>query len=159
MTYDELGIHEKINLKQVLNTWAYYATDHFRDELDKKVYRVRATRSGSRRKQNKTATGALRRAWYHQVGSERVVMQFLLYGRFVDMGVGKGTSHNDRGASRLLREGSPAGPTPRRKRKPWYSKRKGYEVKRLREILAERHVTVPLQALESMLEFPITLTV
>ncbi|WP_234733220.1 hypothetical protein [Tellurirhabdus bombi] len=151
MDYNSLDINEKINTKAVLSAWAKYSVDHFKEELQEHVY-GRRMRKGNRR------SGQLKRTWYQAASDDRVVMNFLLYGRFLDMGVGfvkakgrkkvKGltVTHTDRIVARQLKEGRTG-----RTRRPWYSKRKTYEVKRLREELARLHVTIPLEALENTL--------
>ncbi|RYC69740.1 hypothetical protein [Spirosoma sordidisoli] len=153
MTYNELDINQKINYKAAVSAWAEYAVEHFQTSLDKKVYRVRNTKKG-RRQGNKNASGALRRTWYQNVASsgERVVMQFLQYGRYLDMGVGRGTTHTDRLVNRQLRLGATG-----RVRKAWYSKRKGYEIKRLREILAAQNINVGLDLIENALNITVAI--
>lgn len=149
--YNELDINSKINLKAALRSWAAYSVDHFGDELDKKVYRTRLRKGSTPRSGNLRS----RSNWWTSVGSvDRVMIQFLQYGRYVDMGVGRGVSDTDRKVTRLLREGSPG-----RRRKPWYSKRKSYEIKRLREVLAKMHVTIPVDAIENALSFSVNLSV
>ncbi|NID13793.1 hypothetical protein [Fibrivirga algicola] len=144
MTYEELDINQRINLKGALVDWTRYATQHFQESLEKKLYRVNTKKRGAKR------TGNLRNRWWQNVqglgSSHRIVLEFLLYGRFQDIGVGRGTDYNDRLTARRLRMGSP-GRTPRR----WYAKKKGYELHRLREILAARYVSVPVQLLENAL--------
>lgn len=147
MNYNELNLHERINLKQTLREWASYATQHFQQNLDKQLYNKRS-RKPTRR------SGELRRTWYQNVqagqGIDRVMIRFLMYGRFLDMGVGRGSSHTDRVVNRQLRLGRMA-----RKRVGWYAKQKGYETHRLREILAKNHMSTAVALLENAL----TLTV
>lgn len=156
MTYDELSIHEKLNLKAALREWATYAIAHFGEELDKKVYGVRTNRAGYQYARIKRVSGNLRRTWYQNVtdGDEvsRVMIQFLQYGRFVDMGVGRGVTHTSRVVNRQLRLGATG-----RRRKPWYSKRKGYETHRLREILAQKNINLALGTIESAMNLAVTL--
>lgn len=58
---------------------------------------------------------------------QSIDFEFLAYGRFVDMGVGKDVPI-----------GNPGNVTTKRKRKPWYSKSIWHEIKRLREILEQQ---------------------
>ncbi len=158
MTYAELDINQKINVKAALQAWATYSVEHFQAELDKKVYGVKTTKSGYKYARVKQVLGNLRKSWWHTVqagsGVDRVMIEFLLYGRFVDMGVGRGTSHTSRVVNRQLKLGrSP------RVRKPWYSKRKSYEIKRLREILAEQNINLMVDSIESALNIRLNLNV
>ncbi|MFD1143048.1 hypothetical protein ACFQ4C_18115 [Larkinella insperata] len=162
MNYSDLDINAKINLKAALRAWAKYSVDHFQDELDKKVYRskVLTRKKGGRDSKGRFTSapprrsGALRKSWWTSVQGDRVTLLFLQYGRYVDMGVGKGVSHTDRVVSRLIRDDAPG-----RRRKPWYSKRKGYEIRRLREILTQMHVSIPVDAIENALTFSVNLSV
>ena len=168
MTYDSLDINQKLNLKAALREWATYAIQHFQTEIDKKVYGnlgQRTNKKGIQRTQLSASyrfgagakrTRALRRTWYQNVqeGSDvnRVMIQFLQYGRYLDMGVGRGVSHTDRVVARQLKLGSTG-----RTRKPWYSKRKAYETHRLREILAQKNLTIALDTIESAMNIAVTL--
>lgn len=167
-TYNDLSINDRINLKATLQAWATYAVLDFQKELDAKVYGLRSSKKqgvqrsslGPRYTFGRGARGtqrsnALRQAWWKQASGQRVVIEFLQYGRYLDMGVGRGTTHTDRVVGRILREGSGEG----RPRKAWYSKRKSYEVKRLREILAEQHVRVPLDMIENALTIHLGMTI
>jgi hypothetical protein len=163
VNYDNLDIHQKINLKATLQLWAKYAVQHFQEEQDKKIYGLRANKKGVQRSSlgagyrfgsGKSRTNALRRTWFQNVnaggGQDRVTLKFLLYGRFLDMGVGRGASHTDKIVARQLKHGRTG-----RTRKPWYSKRKAYEIKRLSEILAQRSLHVPLDLIENALNIAV----
>lgn len=156
MNYDQLSIHDKINLKDVLRQWASYTVQHFGQELDQKVYGVRTTKAGYQYARIKRVSGSLRRTWYQNVaagqGIDRVMIQFLLYGRFLDMGVGRGLSHTKRLVDRQLKQGK----NPR-KRKPWYSKRKSYEVHQLNELLAKRNLALAFNTIETALNISVHL--
>ncbi|GAB2571668.1 hypothetical protein [Spirosoma areae] len=164
MTYAELDINQKIQTKAAIRAWLTYSIQHFQADLDKKVYGLRTTKKGVQRSSlgnyrfgtKKSRTNALRRTWYQSVsegaGIDKVMIQFLLYGRFLDMGVGRGTSHTDRLVARQLKIGQVG-----RTRKPWYSKRKSYEIKRLREILAEQNIHLMLDSLETALSLSVHL--
>lgn len=162
MTYEQLDINQKINTKAALQAWTKYSVQHFQAELDKKVYGFRSSGkkniqrsslgAGYRFGSRKGRTNQLRRSWWENVqvgsGTDRVMIQFLQYGRFLDMGVGRGTSHTDRQVNRLLGLGR----TPRTRR-AWYSKRKGYEIKRLREILADQNIHLRVDSIENIMSF------
>ncbi|WP_343524398.1 hypothetical protein [Pedobacter sp.] len=73
---------------------------------------------------------------------DSVIVKFMQYGRFVDMGVGRGMSKGSRlelGESNFSKKRNRLGQLLklRRKAKPWYSKTKWREVLRLRELLAD----------------------
>ncbi|KAB7728119.1 hypothetical protein F5984_20450 [Rudanella paleaurantiibacter] len=162
MNYADLDINSKINYKAILSEWSAYAEQHWKEDLDAKVYGLRSARkSGVQRSllgagykfgSGRSRTNTLRRAWWRRTTGERAVFEFMLYGRFLDMGVGRGTTHTDRIVARQLREGSPG-----RQRRPWFSKRKAYEVKRLREILAKYHVDIPVDAIENAMTIALNL--
>ncbi len=153
MTYADLDINQKIEFKQVLDAWSRVAVDRFGQSLDRRVYRVRTTRTGTRAT-NKNATGNLKQNWWRTATESGVVLQFLQYGRFVDMGVGKGTRHTDRLVNRQLREGGTG-----RKRRAWYAKTKTHEIKKLREIMANLGVDLPLNFVESALNLTVNRTI
>lgn len=167
MTYQDLDINSRINLKGVLEEWAKYAVVHFQEQLGKKVYGDRVSRSGVQRSSlgsrftfgsGRPRTNALRRTWYQNVAAaatgQRVLIEFMLYGRFIDMGVGRGTTDTSRKVDRQLRLGN----SSRRRRIAWYSKRKSHEVKTLNELLAKRHVRVAMDAVETPLNITVTRT-
>lgn len=165
MTYAELDINQKIQTKAALQAWVKYSVEHFQADLNRKVYGLRTARksgvqrsslAGYRFGSGKSRTNQLRRAWWQNVsvggGTDRVMIQFMLYGRFLEMGVGRGTSHTDRLVARQLKLGAVG-----RKKKPWYSKRKGYEIKRLREILAAQNINLMVDSIENALNIKIHL--
>lgn len=164
-SYSDLTINQKIQAKAAIQAWAKYSIIHFKEQLDKKVYGLRTSRKGIQRSSlgasykfgtGRSRTNLLRRSWWQNIQEgasvERVMIQFLMYGRFVDMGVGRGTTHTDRLVARQLRIGSPG-----RTRKPWYSKRKSYEIKRLREILADQNIQLMLDSVETALNLSVHL--
>ncbi len=71
-------------------------------------------------------------------------LSFNFYGRFVDMGVGKGTTLVERQTGRLLFEGR-AGTGNKRKPKPWFSPQYVFEKDRLAEITAEAMAALSAQ--------------
>ncbi|MBO0946964.1 hypothetical protein [Fibrella forsythiae] len=165
MTYEELDLNQRINLKGAIADWTRYAVEHFQESIDRVLITDRTNRRSGvtstrlsrgyrfgmgRESAGQQRTGNLRKRWWQNVSggdnAPRAVMEFLMYGRYVDMGVGRGADIADHITNRRLRMGSP-GRTPRR----WYAKKKGYELHRLREILAERYVSVPVDLLENAL--------
>lgn len=167
MTYEQLDINQKINTKAALQAWTKYSVQHFQADIDKKVYGRLGTRTTKKGVQSSKLssnygygrkarrTHQLRNSWWENVqvgggGTDRVLIQFMLYGRFLDMGVGRGTSHTDRQVNRMLGLGrSP------RTRRAWYSKRKGYEIKKLREILAINNIHLRVDSVETIMSFSV----
>ena len=114
---------------ETVDWWAFYTVRIWREKITAK-YKI-----GS--------TGHLENSFsYKTTGSAegeniKVVFQFLLYGRFVDMGVGKGTGTGgvrENKTSRAL-QGKMLG--NRRMPKKWYSKTLFAETSTLKEILAK----------------------
>ena len=162
-SYAELDINQKINYKATVQAWLRYSVRDFQGELDRKVYGLRISKRGIQRSSlgksyrfgsKAGRTNQLRRAWWQNLvgDGERAQFSFMMYGRYLDMGVGKGTSHTDRLVHRQLRIGSPG-----RQRRAWYSKRKSYEIKRLREILAEKNIHLLLDTVETGLSLTVKL--
>lgn len=139
MTYADLDINQKLNLKQVLRDWSQFTIEGFQASLDKNLYSKRVKRN--------RRTMKLRNTWYQQTSESRVLLKFLLYGRFVELGVGRGTTHTSRLVARQLREGR----TTSRVKRPWYARKKAHEFHRLREILVERNINITTDWLESAL--------
>ena len=86
-------------------------------------------------------TGELLRSFTAQVvndakgNPEKVLFTFLYYGKFSDMGVGKGVKIADVGRTR-------------RKQKEWYSKSFYTEVQKLSRIMADRYGERALEAIK-----------
>lgn len=92
-------------------------------------------------------------------GSDKVSanLRFLFYARFVDMGVGKGTTLAERQSGRPLMAGR-AGVGNRRKPKPWFGPQYIFEVQRLQEIMTEtlaQLATTSIGVNDVTLEIPI----
>ena len=148
MNYDNLDINQKINLKGLVQAWLNITVERFGEDLDAKLY----NRTRSTRKKLLVRTRALRSNWRSTISSgasdvNGAQISFLEYGRMVDMGVGRGTSYALSKYQAIRKNGEP------RTRKPvrWYSRRKGHEMHRLRELLTKYHIDVSLDALENAL--------
>lgn len=155
MTGNDLDINQKINLKALVQAWLRITQERFADELDQKLYK----RSRSRKKKPLARTMRLRNDWHTGLresgGDVRgAQLSFLQYGRFVDMGVGKGTDYALARYQRIRSNGEKQSRRPVR----WYSKRKGYETHRLRELLVQHHIDIPLDLLENALTTRLELT-
>ncbi|RIV20510.1 hypothetical protein DYU11_20920 [Fibrisoma montanum] len=172
VSYQELSINEKINLKGLILAWNDIAIQRWQGELDDKVYRSvqRKYRNRFRDARGKYAkssnnsygrTMRLRSDWQSRVYAEKgggisgLRISFLLYGRFVDMGVGNGIDYAESKYRRVRANGEPTQRRPKR----WYSRRKGYETYRLRELLSKYYVNVTLDALEQVLTDSVTVRV
>jgi hypothetical protein len=175
--YRDLDINSRINLKGLIAAWSDIAIERFQKEQTEKVYGVmglRTTKRGVQRTMlsrnyrfgnqiRSKRTFALRSDWKNRAtlgganggGITRVQLSFLMYGRFVDMGVGRGVD------SALARYGRVRanGETLNRKPKKWYSRRKGHETHRLRELLARYYVNMPIDLIENALSASIALTI
>lgn len=159
MNYRNMNIHDRINLKGTYETFLKIAVQRFRDSMDKKIYR---TRQSVRKGKKQTRTRELYNSFKTTlsmgvVGNTSVRIDFLMYGRFVDMGVGRGMSLN----YALVRKRFGAKRTGiTRRPKRWYPKKKRHEELRLQEIMAQRYgvsmVTLVEQALEKT--FTVNLT-
>ncbi|MFE2861629.1 hypothetical protein [Sphingobacterium multivorum] len=132
MTPDQAQLHERIQVRGIISGWLNLFITKLRREL---------------RLKNISATGALERGIVGQMlrnglDISEVLTKFAMYGRFVDMGVGKGVKAYERHTNRenrigAERYGARVGYQPRRAKK-WLNRRKMAEVYRLREILAEK---------------------
>lgn len=157
MKYSDLGVHDRINLKGTYEAFLKIAVQRFKDEQEKKIYKTRL------RKVGKKKTSARTRSLYQSfktsytagiTGSDTLKIDFLMYGRFVDMGVGRGTSIN----YALVRKRYGARRTGLTRRpKRWYPKRKRHQELRLQEIIASRYGTGLVSLVESQLEKTFTI--
>lgn len=89
---------------------------------------------------------------------EEVIIKFQQYGRFVDMGVGRGFQRGSRkqlGDQKFGKKRNAAGQLHSvggRTPKPWFSKTKTREVARLRELLIDHHENLVLNEIENRLK-------
>lgn len=163
MKYNELDINQRINLKATLMAFKKFAVKDWQREIEQKVYKKRGVRitskDGFKASRIITRTGALRREWDSSLiqsvaGLSVLRFQFPMYGRFNDMGVGKGTSFADQQYSRS-RYGRRIGDGEARKPTRWYSKRKGYNQHRMAELLTKRYGLGMTQFVENQLTFTV----
>ena len=165
--YRDFDINQRINLKGLVSAWLRITEERFQGELNQKLYGSRTSKKGVQRSllgnyrfgRKRGRTNQLRTNWRNNMpGSGGGVMgahiSFLLYGRFVDMGVGKGVDSALSQYQRNKRNGEEQSRKPVR----WYSKRKGYETHRLRELLTRYYVDVPMDLLENALTTQVALT-
>jgi hypothetical protein len=91
---------------------------------------------------------------------EKVIIKFKGYGRFVDMGVGRGVAKGEKGSKAFGKYRQDNGKLKKygRKSKPWYSKTKTREVAILRELLVTQYKVNTLAEIENGLTFKTTET-
>lgn len=152
MNYKDLDINARINLKGTYEQFLRISVTRFRKELDKKVYGRRSRKGADR-------TRTLYDEWETKLsmggsGMDTLKIDFPMYGRFIDMGVGRGVNMNAALLRKRFRIHKPDVP-----RKPikWYSRRKTSEEKKLAEILATRYGIGLIQLAESMLNNTVTI--
>jgi hypothetical protein len=152
-SYEDLNINQKINLKGVLNDWANIAIERFQKSLKRYVYNSHSSRP-KRRSKN------LYNNWKRTILGDKnslsgsVTLRFLLYGRFVDWGVGGYVSSQDREVNRMLGLGNKR---EKRLSKPWYSRTKSKEVGQLRRIVLKRFGLIVAESVESVLSLSFTI--
>lgn len=121
----------QINIRGMVDVWARYTISKWRAELRKKKIGV---------------SDELYRSFTHQLQRDSealtgVLLQFKYYGRFRDMGVGKGVKAFERGNNtanmRAARQYGATVDYVGRKPANWLNKIKAGQTHRLREILAE----------------------
>lgn len=122
-------LHNKIELKGMIDSWSRIFVTKLQDELKKKKI---------------VDTGALMRSIQRQLqqsgdGVHGVIIKFHMYGRFVDMGVGNGLRAYERQFNKpnmaaVKRYGANLDYVSRKPRR-WFNKRKMAEIYRLRELL------------------------
>ncbi|OWP62873.1 hypothetical protein CDA63_11690 [Hymenobacter amundsenii] len=104
-------------------------------------------------------TGALMASFRKQVigaatGRLQLQLSYALYGKFVDMGVGRGMGQGVRkGDDGYDRIRNSRGQLKRRERKAkkWYSREIAYQTKRLAELMSELHGTLLISAVSEAL--------
>jgi hypothetical protein len=133
-------------VEEVISQWLIIAIERFQEALKK-------NKVGVTDKLFKSFLSNVIRSSGGQVS--RIEIEFLFYGRYVDMGVGKGfpigghksfrdfSRYRD-ARGRLLKMG--------RKPKKWYSKTKTFEIGKLTTLLAEQYGLQTAKAVESALD-------
>jgi hypothetical protein len=135
-----------IPIEQVLSEWLTIAVERFQNSLKKNKVGV------SEKLFNSFLTNIIQGS----AGNiSKIEILFLFYGRYVDMGVGKGFPIGGRKTFKdfnKYRNQSGKLHSVRRKPKKWYSKTKAFEIGKLTEILAEQYGMQTAKAVESALE-------
>jgi hypothetical protein len=134
------------NMEDELRRWAEIAIDHFHNSLDK--YEIGKL------------DGDLWKSFAFELvqnggNIERVLIKFKQYGRFVDMGVGRGVAIGRKGTEVFGKYRKANGQLIRygRRPKPWYSKTKTREVGILRSLLVSQYQVQTLATIDSGLTF------
>lgn len=150
---DKIDIHDKINQRGIVDAWARYTIEKWQ-------------KAQGKRKIGKS--GALKQSFsyeLHRSGYDisAVTMRFAMYGRFVDMGAGRGLKSyqvrsNLGNIIAAKRYGSEVSYV-RRQPKKWYNKIRAAQTYRLGEIMSDANNTMLLQALESSFTNNITVKV
>lgn len=153
MNYTDLDLNARINLKGTYETFLKIAIERFRKEQDKKVYGTR-----NRGKRKLVRTKSLYNSFDSRLsmsgsGLDVLKIDFLLYGRFIDMGVGRGVNMNHALLRKRYKIHQPDVP---RKPLKWYSKRKTSEQKRLGEILTAQYGQGLISLAETLLSQTVT---
>lgn len=139
MTAEEL--HHKIYEKGMLEDWSKITVDRWRGKLTKlKVGK----------------TGELYAALKYSIRPDRITFSFPYYGRFVDMGVGKGVKIGDVKAGRSTSVLAGSSKSTRRPKK-WYSKTMSNEVRQLAKLLAQKYGSGSAEFIKQSLTIPIVI--
>lgn len=127
----QLNIHDinsRINYKGSVQAWVKYTVKDWKTEIAKK----KIGHSGQLLQSFRTHT-------YFGKDAELIeaTFRFNFYGRFVEMGVGKGTKIGDVVENKITRSLMGRKAAPRRPKK-WYSKKLFFNANRLQEIIAKK---------------------
>lgn len=138
------------NINETISQWANVAVDRLHEALDE--YEIGRL------------DGALWRSMAAELvrnggNIDKVIIKFNQYGRFLDMGVGRGVPIGKRGTENFNRARRADGKLHRykRKAKPWYSVTKTREVAILRDVLAREYGKQIGLAIENSLNTTITI--
>ncbi|MFD2741969.1 hypothetical protein [Sphingobacterium populi] len=117
--------------RRIVSAWAKYAIDHFQESLRKHKIGITQNLFNSFKRQLEMNGGDV----------EAVMIKFAMYGRFRDMGVGRGVKAYERKTNKAnliasKRYGANVSYASRQPKR-WYSKLKTAESLRLQEILIE----------------------
>ena len=154
--YREMDINARINLKGTYESFLKIAVEKFQKSQERKIYNSRKRYVVGEGNRARVRYYTRTRNLYKQFGTglsmydtEAILnIDFLLYGRFVDMGVGGNTGTNEVQLKRRYREHrKDIKRTPRR----WYSKTRASQEKRLAEILKEKYAIGMVGLVENML--------
>lgn len=134
----------KFDVRELAQKWSEFTVDKLHDALDK--YNIGKL------------DGALWKSIQDQVVAnggdvEKVITRFLQYGRFVDMGVGRGVPIGGAGTKQFSNARNNDGTLKRyaRKPRPWFSKTYYHETQRFAELYAQAfQKQIPLQISDAL---------
>lgn len=156
MNYTDLDLNARINLKGTYEGFIRLAMEKFQQKQEKTIYNRVTYKFYKKRSGNDRWVNPHTRDLYNSFtgnvimreGGDTIKIGFLLYGRFVDAGVGKETGTNL--ALYKKRYGGKRSGV-KRVRKRWYSRTKAHQTKRLAEILAKYELKGMVQLVETAL--------
>jgi hypothetical protein len=135
MNYSHLTLHEKINLRGIYTDFLRIMVVKFRRSQQKAIYQVR-TRGRWRLRRTRYLNKNFQTSLVMTGSLDKLQVSFPLYGRFVDMGVGRGTNVT---AAQLRKQYRIHKPDVKRVPRRWYSRTKSGEEKKLAEILSKQY--------------------
>jgi len=138
---------QPVTQQQLVNDWARITLERFREAMQREGIHI----------------GPLYQSFVKNVltGSggnvELAKLSFNFYGRFVDMGVGRGVPSGSRGSlgsKSFLSKRNPGGQLLNKRRVPkkWYSRTLAAETKRLNELLADNFNITAITVFENSLK-------
>jgi len=156
MNYTDLDLNARINLKGTYEHFIRIAMEKFQEKQMKTIYNRVTYKIYKRRKGNDRWVNPHTKALYNSFqgvvnmkeGGDKIKISFLMYGRFVDAGVGRETGTNE---SLYKKRYGAARSGIKRSRKRWYSKTKAHQQRRLAEILAKYEMQGMVQLVETVL--------
>jgi hypothetical protein len=136
-----MDINDKVNIRGTVIAWADFTIKAWREKMDKLIV-------GQSRDLENSFTRMLK---LDKDGTGSVIFNFNFYGRFVDMGVGKGVNAGEKGDRTNLRNAMVKGRSKltrglftemyglKRVPKKWYNKTLANRQHVLAELLADRY--------------------
>jgi hypothetical protein len=145
-------LHKRINMRGTVDAWARYAIAAFQSQLKKKRVGQSQQLFNSFARELKLSGGDV----------TAVMIRFNFYGRFRDMGVGRGvSSHEVKSNKQNLIAAKKYGADvdyTRRQPKRWYAKEKVHQTLRLKEILIKEMGIELVNGLENSLAANLKIT-
>lgn len=150
MKYQDLDINQRINLKGTYTNFLRIAMERFKGAQDKYIYnrRVKGKRSLTSRRTKHLQTSMTSSFKMMAANTHHLNIHFSLYGRFVDMGVGRGV---DKTTAILRKQYTVHRDVTPRIPKPWYSKVRYREERKINEILLRDFGFEGIRLVESIL--------
>lgn len=121
MTAEE--VHKRINERDMVDKWAKFTRE-------KLLARMQDYKIGK--------TGDLARSIKFKKGTDSIIFEFNYYGKFIDMGVGKGVKIGEMKELKSVHSRA-LGIRSGRKAKKWYSRTMAGQIKKLNELMAAEY--------------------